>query len=303
MTGHLLQETAVRYFLEVVRTGSIKEAALKLNVAPSAVSRQVARLEREMDSLLFERHARGMVPNAAGELLAAHAKRAQQDNERVLNDISALRGLRSGFVRVVSAEGFAFDFIPTLIARFREKYEGIRFHLEVCGQSDIPRRIRDGEADVGVTLSSLPEPGIQLELRHPSPILAVMSCEHPLAGQRQLSLSQVVAYPLALPLPNSSVRQLLDISCSRQGLQYATAMSSNHADALVSFAAAARECIAFYGELSMRTRLLAKTLVAIPLRDREMNERYLEVETLAGRSLPDAGKGFVQFLTDAIRAG
>jgi DNA-binding transcriptional LysR family regulator len=241
------------------------------------------------------------VPNAAGELLAAHAKRAQQDNERVLNDIAALRGLRSGFVRVVSAEGFAFDFIPTLIARFREKYEGIRFHLEVCSRTDIPRRIRDGEADVGVTLSSVPEPGIQLELRHPSPILAVMSGKHPLARQRQLSLSQAVAYPLALPLPNSSVRQLLDISCSRQGLQYRTAMSSNHADALVSFAAAAPECIAFYGELSIRTRLLAGTLVAVPLRDREMNERYLEVETLAGRALSDAAKGFVHFLAEAIR--
>ena len=79
MSLHALQETAVRYFLEVVRTGSVKEAATKLNVAPSAVSRQVARLERELDTLLFDRHARGMVPNAAGELLAAHAKRVQQD--------------------------------------------------------------------------------------------------------------------------------------------------------------------------------------------------------------------------------
>ena len=301
MPGHVLQETAVRYFLEVVRTGSVKEAAQKLNVAPSAVSRQVARLEHDLGSLLFERHARGMVPNAAGELLATHAKRAQQDNERVIIEISGLRGLRNGFVRVASAEGFAFDFIPTLIARFQEKYEGIRFHLDACAQSDIARRIRDGEADVGVTLSALPERGLKVELRHPSPVLAVMAGDHPLAGHRQLSLGQVVACPLALPLASSSVRQLLDISCSRQGLQYTTALTSNQADALVNFVAAARGSIAFYGELSLRTRLLAKSLVAIPLRDREMNERYLEVQTLAGRSLPDAGRAFVQFLIDAIR--
>lgn len=303
MATHVLQETAVRYFLEVVKAGSIKDAAAKLNVAPSAVSRQVARLESELDTLLFERRSRGMVPNAAGELLAAHAKRTQQDIERVTGDISALRGLRSGHVRVVSAEGFAFDFIPTLIARFRERYIGIRFHLEVCGQSEVARRIRDGEADVGLTLSGVPEAGIKLELRHPSPILAVMAAGHPLAGQRQLSLSQVVAYPLALPLKNSSLRQLLDISCSRQGLQYEVAMSSNHADALVSFAAAGGGGIAFYGELSIRTRLVSSGLVAIPLRDREMNERYLEVETLAGRPLPEAGRAFVQYLTEAIKGG
>jgi DNA-binding transcriptional LysR family regulator len=302
MRLHALQETAVRYFLEVVKTGSVKDAALKLNVAPSAVSRQVARLERELDTLLFDRHARGMVPNAAGELLAAHAKRTQQDIERVASDIAGLRGLRSGHVRVASTEGFAFDFLPTLISRFRARYEGIRFHLEVGSPNEIPRRIRDGEADVGMTLSGLPEPGLKVELRHPSPILAVMAKGHPLAAQRQLSLRQVVGYPLGLPQEDSSIRQLLDIGCSRQGLQYVQAMSSNHANALVSFAAAGGGSIAFYGELSIRTLLKTKALVAIPLKDREMNERHLEVQTLAGRSLPDAGKAFVQFLTDAIRA-
>ncbi|KQX29461.1 LysR family transcriptional regulator [Variovorax sp. Root434] len=301
MAIRALQETAARYFLEVVKTGSVKDAALKLNVAPSAVSRQVARLERELDTLLFERHARGMVPNAAGEMLAAHAKRAQQDIERVTNDIAGLRGLRSGHVRVASTEGFAFDFIPTLIAQFRQKHEGIRFHLEVCSLGDISRRVRDGEADVGITLSAVPEPGIEIELRHPSPILAVMARDHPLAMQRQLSLRQVVAYPLGLPQEDSSIRRLLDASCIRQGLRYEQAMSSNHASALLSFAAAGGS-IAFYGALSMRTLLRSKALVAIPLKDREMNERHLEIETMAGRSLPDAGKAFVRFLVEAVKA-
>lgn len=302
MRLHALQEPAVRYFLEVVRAGSVKDAAQKLNVAPSAVSRQVARLEQELDTLLFDRHARGMVANAAGELLAAHARRVQQDIERVASDIEGLRGLRSGHVRVASTEGFAVDFLPTLIARFRDKHAGIRFHLDVCSPREVPRKIRDGEADVGLTLSAVSEPGIKIELRHASPILAVMAKGHPLAAQRQLSLRQVVAYPLGLPPEDSSVRQLFDISCSRQELRYVEALSSNHANALLSFAAAGGTSIAFYGELALRTLLKTKALVAIPLKDREMNERHLEVETLAGRTLPDAGQAFVQFLADAITA-
>ncbi|MCT9810968.1 LysR family transcriptional regulator [Acidovorax sp. Be4] len=302
MRLHALQETAVRYFLEVVKSGSVKDAALKLNVAPSAVSRQVARLERELDTLLFERHARGMVPNAAGELLAAHAKRTQQDIERVASDIAGLRGLRSGHVRVVSTEGFAFDFLPTVIARFREQYQGIHFHLEAASLGDVSRRIRDGEADVGMTLSARPEPGIQVELRYPCPILAVMALGHPLATHPQLSLRQVVGYPLGLPPEGSSIKQLIDASCSRQGLQYVEVMSSNHASALVSFVAAGGGGIAFYGELSIPTLLKTGTLVAIPLKDREMHERHLEVVTLAGRSPPDAGRAFVRFLTEAIKA-
>src|SRR5450830_771004 len=94
----ILQETAVRYFLEVVRRGSITEAALTLNVASSAISRQIARLEDELDTPLFERVSRGMKPNAAGELLAAHALRAQLETERIGNELLALKGLRRGEV-------------------------------------------------------------------------------------------------------------------------------------------------------------------------------------------------------------
>ena len=61
MATHVLQETAVRYFLEVVKAGSIKDAAAKLNVAPSAVSRQVSALEKDLKVSLFHRHARGLV--------------------------------------------------------------------------------------------------------------------------------------------------------------------------------------------------------------------------------------------------
>ena len=163
MSYRILQETAVRYFLEVVRTGSVNDAALKLNVAPSAVSRQIAKLESELDTLLFDRRARGLVPNAAGEMLAAHAKRAQQEIDRVTGDIQALRGLRVGQVHLASVEGIAHDFLPALAASFREKYDGIRFDLDVCPQGDIARRMRDGEADIGVTLSGRPGIGLDLD--------------------------------------------------------------------------------------------------------------------------------------------
>ncbi|MGL1418873.1 LysR family transcriptional regulator, partial [Vibrio parahaemolyticus] len=69
-----------------------------LNVASSAISRQIARLEAELDTPLFERVSRGMRPNAAGELLAAHALRQQLEAERIGNELAALKGLRRGEV-------------------------------------------------------------------------------------------------------------------------------------------------------------------------------------------------------------
>ncbi len=296
----VLQDTALRHFLEVVRTGSVTAAAERLSVAPSAVSRHVAHLESELDTLLFERRARGMVPNAAGELLAAHAKRAWQDIERVTDDIQALRGLQTGLVRIASTEGFASEFLPNLIAGFQREYTGIRFALNVHMQAEIPQLVRDGEVDIGVTLSTTSERQINVELRHPSPILAIMAKDHPLASRRQLALAQLIGYPMALPGPYSTLRQLFDISCSRQGLQCEPALLSNRLDASISFVAAGGG-IALSGEAALRHRLKAGHLVAIPLRDREMNERHFEIQTMAGRTLPGACRAFLDHLREAVR--
>jgi DNA-binding transcriptional LysR family regulator len=295
LNQRVLQEVALRYFMEVVHAGSVTEAAARLDVAPSAVSRQVARLERELDTLLFDRRARGMTLNSAGELLAAHARRAWLDIERVAEDILALRGLRMGQVRVAATEGFAYEFLPTLIAQFQAQRPGIVFSMHMGVQSEVLRLVREGEVDLGVTVSLTSERGVAVELRHPSPVLAVMAPGHPLATRRQASLAQVLAHPLALPAPTSTLRQLVDISCSRQGLVCEPVFTSDHLYPLVSYVAAT-QAITFCGETALRQHLRAGVITAIPLRDREMNERHFEVQSLAGRQLPDAARAFINHL-------
>ena len=295
----VLQEVALQHFMEVVHAGSVTEAAARLDVAPSAVSRQIARLERELDTLLFDRRARGMVLNSAGELLAAHARRAWLDIERVTEDILALRGLRVGQVRVAATEGFAYEFLPALIAQFQAQRPGIVFLLDMCVQAEVVRRVREGEVDIGVTVSLSSERGLEVELRHPAPVLAVMAAGHPLAQKRQLSLAQVLAYPLALPAPASTLRQLLDISCSRQGLHPEPVFTATHLYPLVNYVAST-QAVTFCGETALRQHLAAGALRAVPLRDREMNERHFELQSLAGRQLPDAARAFVGHVREAL---
>ena len=127
MKSHLLQDTALRYFLEVAHSGSLTEASARLHVAASARSRQIAGLEAQLGTPLFERHPRGMVLTAAGEILAVHARRSRMDAEHALEGIQALQGLRSGLVRVAATEGFSGDFLPRLMQQFRLLHPQIQF--------------------------------------------------------------------------------------------------------------------------------------------------------------------------------
>ena len=71
-----LHGLALRYFVEVARTGSISDASARLHVAVSAISRQIAKLENETGAPLFERRPRGMALSEAGERLLAFAQRS-----------------------------------------------------------------------------------------------------------------------------------------------------------------------------------------------------------------------------------
>jgi len=291
----ILQETAVRYFLEVVRRGSITEAALTLNVASSAISRQIARLEDELDTPLFERVSRGMRPNAAGELLAAHALRAQLETERIGNDLLALKGLRQGEVKLASTEGFALDFLPTAIEHFRRQHGGIRFHLTVGNAGEVAQLIRAGAVDIGLTFTMAPDRDIKVEYAQSAPILAVMSPHHPLAARKQVVLSELIAYPLALPQKNITMRRLIDACCSRKNLLLEPALSSDSINALLGFVLAG-DGIGFSAGLPVRKMVRNGVLAALPIRDRDMNSLQMEIQSLAGRTLPQAACAFLSTL-------
>lgn len=299
MRAHPLQETALRYFLEVARCGSLTEASARLHVAASALSRQIQGLESSLGTTLFERHARGMVLTEAGEVLALHARRAQLDAERALDEIGALRGLRAGQVRLATSDAFANEFVPQLCTDFQRTHQGIQFSVQVLPTALVPAAVRAATADIGLCFSRAPEKDIDVAYRQRAPVLALMPPGHGLAGARRLSLADMVGYPLALPPHETTVRQLVDIVASRLGLRLTPVLESNHARAMLHFAASGGG-LSVASEITARHMVQSGELVALPLSDPGMDLRDIEVQTLLGRELPVAAQAFLQLLCERL---
>ena len=94
----MLHSKLLRYLDEVARSGSIRAAAQRLNVASSAVNKQVLMIEEQLGVKLFERLPRGLRLTAAGELMVAHIRQTMNNYRNVEADIRDLQGLRSGEV-------------------------------------------------------------------------------------------------------------------------------------------------------------------------------------------------------------
>jgi len=290
-----MQFSTLKYFNEVVRTGSIRIAAERLNVAPSGISRQIRNLEEEFGVPLFERHSRGVILTSAGEAYARYAREAMLDQERIHSEIDELKGLRRGYVRIASVEGIVADGLTNAIASFRALFAGVTFTLEIIGTDDVVRTVENGDADIGITFTANLSVNVHCPFHVRDPLHVVASPRHPFAKQKRISLIETMSEPLAIPRKNFGIRTLLDTRCRSARISMRPALETNSIEALRGFARS-NSGITFLTKLSVKRELEAGQLVAIPLSDRELQQANIEVCVLKDRTLPAATERFLNHL-------
>jgi DNA-binding transcriptional LysR family regulator len=295
-----LIDPGLRYFLAVAQTGSISGASEQLHVAGSAISRQIARLEHEIGVALFDRQPRGMALSEAGTRLAGYARRNALDVEQVINDIHGIQAQRRSKVRIASSEGFAWDLLPEAIASFRRDQPETDFTLHVTSSAAASQSVRDGSADIAVTFSLAPAQGVRVEHAQREYLHAVVNSWHPLAQRSTVSLADLSGYALAIVDESTTIRQLFDICCSAEQLTFKPVFETDYCGALYTFAQCA-DAVTLTGYLPVRRRLADDGLVAIPLSNRGMHRRQVQVQSMAGRTLPDHVQAFVAHLVDRLQ--
>lgn len=292
----------MRYFLEVARSGSVNQAAARLFVAASAVSRQIAKLEDSLAAPLFERHARGMALTPAGQRLAAHLRNALLDAEQVIEQVRDLAGEHAGRVRVGCTEGFAANFLPAAMSDFHAANPHSRLELLVGSPEEVGTLLARGETDIALKYVVAPEPGLKIEYSAIAPVHAVMRPDHPLARQRLLQVSEVVRYPLAVGSTGMTTRQLFDQACSIQQLQYSAVFVSNFSSVLLKLLRSPDVLLS--GHLTVTHLIDDGVVVARPFAEAPLQQRRLQILSLEGRTLTPLARAFVAHLVQAIaRAG
>ena len=108
----MLHSRLLNYVDEVARTGSIRKAASHLNVAASAISRQILALESQLGTPIFHRLPKKLILTAAGEVLIGHVRQTLKELTRAQGKIEELKGLRRGEITVAMMSGLASNLVP-----------------------------------------------------------------------------------------------------------------------------------------------------------------------------------------------
>jgi DNA-binding transcriptional LysR family regulator len=268
--------TGYRYFLCVAQLGSVRAASRQLNLAASAISRQILLLEGQLGISLFERQGRHLLLTEAGKVLLKSLKTVQTGHEEALAALSGFKDLKRGRVRVATVESISVSILPDLIADFAETYPGIQVAVTVSSADAVIDLVREHDADLGFTFSTAPLEGLSVEFERSYRLGATMAPGHPLAGKQKLALADCLAYPVAWPALGLSLRAIIDQGLVASPAPTPPAFECNSLRLMASLARRGA-CIAFQTQIGIEQETRAGHLVFKPLTDRSLPPDHLKL--------------------------
>jgi DNA-binding transcriptional LysR family regulator len=203
----MLHAAALYYFREVARVGSIRKAASSMNVAASALNRQIINLEIQLGTPLFARLPGGMRLTVAGELLLRHAIDTLHDFDRVRVAIDDLKAARSGHIAIAALDSLLVDFLPRAIDRFRTDFPAVTYSVMTAQPPEIPSMVAAGDIDMGFTFVGQIPRSVRYMTEISAPIGVVMRADHPLANKLAVDFDELSRYPILTqtgPLPKGA---------------------------------------------------------------------------------------------------
>jgi molybdate transport repressor ModE-like protein len=190
----------LRVLREVAQQGSFSAAGESLGYTQSAVSQQIAALERETGTTLVERNARGVRLTDAGRALVEHADGILARLAAAEEELEAIAGLRGGRVRLASFPTAGATLVPFAIAEFSKLHPGVELSLVEAEPEEAVPALKSGELDIALTFEYasqgktvwLPEhDDVELVPLLDDPMHLALPADHPLASKRQLRLADL----------------------------------------------------------------------------------------------------------------
>ncbi|MFF0383260.1 LysR family transcriptional regulator [Streptomyces sp. NPDC004286] len=177
-----------RAFVTVCRVGSLSAAAAELNHTQSAVSRQIAGLERQLGVALVERHARGVRPTPAGEVFRRHALATLTEADRA---VRAVRDVRDGVadrpLAVGATPSLAAGIVPEAVRSLLDQAGPVRWSLLPALSAPLHNRVIAGDLDIAVVTDAPPgleaDPRVERRFLGLDEMVVVLPIGHPQAGR------------------------------------------------------------------------------------------------------------------------
>ena len=229
----------LRYFVAVADSGKFTTAARDLHVAQPSISKQVRKLEQELDAVLLERGRTGVTLTDAGTILLPWAKRMLADLDGARSEVAGLATLERGRLSVGATPSLCTVLLPQVLAAFHSEHPGITLTVIEAGSRDLVDRLAAGDLDLALVI--LPVPREELfetsTLIREELVLAVAK-RHPLARRKTVKVGDLRGVPLVMFREGYDLRSATITACEQAGFHPTFAVEGAEMDGVLRMAAA-----------------------------------------------------------------
>ena len=276
----------LKAFITVAEIGSFSEAADRLYLTQSAISKRIALLEQQIGKRLFDRIARQVSLTEAGNELLPRARRILQEYENALQAINDLSGEASGTLRLAISHHLGLHRLPPILKQFAQQYPNVTLDIEFMDSEKAYEKILHGESEVAViTLALESHHNINSKKIWNDPLRFICAQDHPLTALKQPALKDLAEYPIILPGLNTYTGRIIQNLFQKEGIPLKAPMSTNYL-----------ETISTMVEIGLGWSVLPETLVrelhVMPFEEVSI-ERELGYIHHMKRSLSNAAVGFL----------
>jgi len=297
----MLNARTLHYLAEVIRKGSVRRAAASLGVDATAISRRIKALEDEIGLEVCERTAAGMRGTEAGELLVRHFQSRRTAEEAVMSRLDAMRGLRTGQVRIAVGEGFISDLIAAPLQSFLARHPDIALEVNMAGMNEAIQLLKDYDTEIALLYAPSQDRDLlaHVETRHP--LHLVVSPSHALArSTHPLELADIQKYRLVLMGNQFGMGMLVSIAAQQEEVLLTPALRTNSVAVSRQFALSGAG-VTFMPEITVQDDVRRGDLVVLPMRNPALAGARAQIASLADRSLTVASQAFLDHLRRHMR--
>jgi DNA-binding transcriptional LysR family regulator len=202
-------------FVQAAEMRNLTRAAEASHITVPAASRRLALLEHQFKATLFERHSRGLQLTPAGEHLFQLAREVIAGVHHMRAEMANYASGRHAVLRVHGNTSAMTQFLPADVADFQAAHEGVRIVLEECWSEEAVRRVKSGEADLGVVVQGCDAAGLWSRPYRSDQLAAVLRADDPLGGNT-LAFADLLERDLVGLEGSSTLTRLLTAQAAQQ---------------------------------------------------------------------------------------
>lgn len=282
----------LRYLDEVAKHGSIRKAAAILNVSSTSINRKIINIEENLGIRLFERSPEGVEITPAGKIVLEHCRKTLYDFGQIKTIIDDIRDLRTGHLRIQTLDSVTFGILPQVLEQFGDKYPGISLSVTTAQPDQITSAVADGETDIGISFTNDSPKEVRVFAEKAAPFGLIMRPDHPLAERMNVTIEDVVGYPLVRTIDARAGTSLLDQEMTAFALPMSTHIYTN-ALIIAKQAILTKQVIGIYTKIGFMREVERGELKFVKLTNQRLSKYKIGLLASATASIDPAKHLFI----------